>query len=84
MSAKTVTRAYAESDNESPDYEAINESDDNLGIPGQTLIDRDIEALLEEGPKEPEETSPTDDILDKIADNLSRAEDTGKSINPHL
>ena len=43
-------------------------------IPELALIDREIEALLGEGPKEPEGIVPTDGTIDQIADNLSRAE----------
>ena len=83
-SSNIVTRACAESDRESPDYEGGHESDDDISIPDQPLIDREIEAHLEEGPKEPEETGQTDDILDQIAGDLSMAEDIGESINPQL
>ena len=88
-SHKDVTRANAESDNEiseDDDDENLDVSDDNISMPDQDQIDKDIEALME-GSSDvsgAENKGPSDSLLDRIAEDLSMADDKGEDINPQL
>ncbi len=80
-----VTRAHAECDRQSEDEAMVNA--DNISIPDQDTVDRDIEALL--GPGEtadnPEDSGPSDSLLEDIAADLFMAEDDkGEDINRQL
>ncbi len=80
-----VTRAHAECDRQSEDEAMVNA--DNISIPDQDTVDRDIEALLGLGETadNPEDSGPSDSLLEDIAADLFMAEDDkGEDINPQL
>ena len=85
-SRKDVTRANAESDDEISDHDNLDVSDDNISMPDQDQIDKDIEALMEgdSGVSGEDKKGPSDSLLDKIAEDLSMADDKGEDINPQL